>query len=117
MASEAAKSVLSIEIERKGDVALVKLRGRLIAGVNGLVYSRVRPLIPEAKRIVLDLAEVTQMDSMGLGALVRLYVSAKNAGSSLELMHIGKRIRELLGITHLLNVFTIIGERGITFRF
>lgn len=117
MAGAAASSVISVEIERKGDVALVKLRGRLIAGVNDLVYSRVRPLIPEAKRIVLDLAEVTQMDSMGLGALVRLYVSARNAGSSLELMHIGKRIRELLGITHLLNVFTIIGERGITFRF
>ncbi|HLJ79259.1 MAG TPA: STAS domain-containing protein [Acidobacteriaceae bacterium] len=117
MASPAASSVISIEIERKGETALVKLRGRLIAGVNGLVYSQVRPLIPEAKRIVLDLAEVTQMDSMGLGALVRLYVSAKNAGCSLELMHIGKRIRELLGITHLLEIFTIVGERGITFRF
>lgn len=117
MASQAVGSVISVEIERKGDAALVKLRGRLIAGTNGLVYSRVRPLIPEVKRIVLDLAEVTQIDSMGLGALVRLYVSARNAGSSVELMHIGKRIRELLGITHLLNVFTIIGERGITFRF
>ena len=117
MASQAAGSVLSIEIERKGEVALVKLRGRVIAGVNNLLYSKVRPLIPETKRIVLDLAEVTQMDSMGLGALVRLYVSAKNAGCSLELMHIGKRIRELLGITHLLEVFTIIGERGINLRF
>ena len=117
MASQAASSVITVEIERKGDAALVKLRGRLIAGVNELVYSRVRPLFPDAKRVVLDLAEVTQMDSMGLGALVRLYVSAKNAGSSLELMHLGKRIRELLGLTHLLDVFTIIGERGITFKF
>jgi len=116
MGSQAAASVITIEIERKGDAALVKLRGRLIAGVNGLVYAKIRPLFPDAKRVVLDLAEVTQMDSMGLGALVRLYVSAKNAGSSLELMHLGKRIRELLGITHLLDVFTIIGERGITFK-
>lgn len=117
MASQTASSVISLEIERKGDVALVRLRGRLIAGVNDLVYSQVRPLISDAKRVVLDLSEVTRMDSMGLGALVRLYVSAKNAGSSLELMHIGKHIRELLGITHLLEVFTIVGERGINLRF
>lgn len=117
MASQPTTSVITVEIERKGDAALVKLRGRLIAGVNEQVYSRVRPLFPDAKRVVIDLAEVTQMDSMGLGALVRLYVSAKNVGSSLELMHLGKRIRELLGITHLLDVFTIIGERGITFKF
>lgn len=116
MASQAAASVITVEIQRKGDAALVKLRGRLIAGVNGLVYAKIRPLFPDAKRVVLDLGEVTQMDSMGLGALVRLYVSARNAGCSLELMHLGKRIRELLGITHLLDVFTIIGERGITFK-
>ena len=117
MAGQTTSSVITLEIQHKGDIALVKMRGRLIAGVNGLVYSQVRPLFPEAKRVVLDLAEVVQMDSMGLGALVRLYVSAKNAGSSLELMHLGMRIRELLGITHLLDVFTIIGERGITMKF
>lgn len=117
MAVQAVSSMISVEIERKGDTALVRLRGRLIAGTHSLVYSQVRPLIPDAKRVVLDLAEVTQMDSMGLGALVRLYVSARNAGSCLELMHLGKRVRELLGITHLLNVFTIIGERGINIRF
>jgi anti-anti-sigma factor len=117
MAGQTTTSVLTLEVQCKGDIALVKLRGRLIAGVNGFVYSQVRPLFPEAKRVVLDLAEVVQMDSMGLGALVRLYVSAKNAGSSLELMHLGKRIRELLGLTHLLDVFTIIGERGITMKF
>jgi len=113
MSPEAVSKVITVEIEKQGAVATVKLRGRLIAGVNEYVYSQVRPLMPEMKRVVLDLGEVTQMDSMGLGAMVRLYVSGKSAGSSVELMHIGKRIREVLGITHLLDVFTIIGERGV----
>lgn len=113
MPGEAAGKIITVEIEKNGSVATVRLRGRLIAGVNEYVYSQVRPLMPEMKRIVLDLGEVTQMDSMGLGAMVRLYVSGKSAGSSLELMHLGKRIREVLGITHLLDVFTIIGERGV----
>lgn len=116
MPHEAAAPVIAVEIERKGSVAMVKLRGRLIAGVNELVYSQVRPLMPDAKRVVMDFAEVKQMDSMGLGALVRLYVSAKSAGCELELMNIGPRIREVLGITHLLDVFAIIGERGISLK-
>jgi anti-sigma B factor antagonist len=54
---------------------------------------------------------------MGLGTLVRLYVSAKNAGSCIELVNLGKQIRELLGITHLLSVFGDVCEQGITPRF
>jgi anti-anti-sigma factor len=53
------------------------------------------------------------MDSMGLGALIRLYVSARSAGCDLELINLGKRIRQLLGVTNLLSVFTVIGETGI----
>jgi len=53
------------------------------------------------------------MDSMGLGTLVGLYTSARAAGCELQLLNIGKRIRELLGLTNLLSVFTIIGEHGV----
>jgi anti-sigma B factor antagonist len=60
----------------------------------------------------LDLSDLTLIDSMGLGTLVRLYVSSRSAGCSLELINLGKRVRELLGLTHLLSVFTVIGEHG-----
>jgi anti-sigma B factor antagonist len=53
------------------------------------------------------------MDSTGLGTVVRLYVSAKSAGYSLELINLGKRIRQLLGVTNLFSVFTVIGEHNI----
>jgi anti-anti-sigma regulatory factor len=50
---------------------------------------------------------------MGLGTLVRLYVSAKSAGCSLELTHLSKQIRHLLGLTNMFSIFTVIGENGI----
>jgi anti-anti-sigma factor len=117
MPDQKAECTLSLEIERKGDMALVRCRGKLVAGYSGNFYQRVSQLIPEHKRLVLDLADLTHIDSMGIGALVRLVVSAKSKGCRLELLHLGKRIRELLGITHLLDCFHIIGEKGVTLGF
>ena len=110
-------SLLTLEVEHKGTTALVHLHGKLVAEVADGLYARVRKLIPDSKRIVLDLTDLSNMDSMGLGALVRLYVSAKTAGCSLELINLGKRVRELLGMTHLLSVFSTIGEHGGMVRF
>jgi anti-sigma B factor antagonist len=104
---------LTFEIERAGDTAIVRCHGKLVAGVNELLYAKVRPMIPDTKRIVLDLTDVTHMDSMGLGSVVRLYVSAKSAGCVLELVNFGEKIRKLLSTTHLLSVLASIGQQGI----
>lgn len=117
MPDNAQDCILSLDIERNDDVALVKCHGSLIAEVGANFYTRIRQLMPTHKRIVLDLCDVTYMDSMGLGTLVRLVVSSKTAGCSLELVNLGPRIRQLLGVTHLLGVFTIIGEKGVTLGF
>jgi anti-sigma B factor antagonist len=110
------KPNLTTELQHYSNgVALVICHGRLVAGTADTLTSTVRPLIPKSKRIILKLEDVSQTDSMGLGTLVRLYVSAKSAGVSLELMHLGKQLQNLLGITHLLNVFTVIGESGTKF--
>jgi anti-sigma B factor antagonist len=50
---------------------------------------------------------------MGLGTVVRLYVSARSAGCGLELVNVGKQVRRVLGVTNLLSIFTVIGEHGI----
>jgi anti-sigma B factor antagonist len=113
MPDEASASPLSLETERIGDTVVVKCHGKLVAGVSDYFYTHVRQLIPGSKRIILDLSDLTRMDSMGLGALVRLYVSAKSAGCTLELINIGKQVRDLLGLTNLLSAFAIIGEHHI----
>ena len=53
------------------------------------------------------------MDSMGLGVMARLHVSARSAGCSLEFMNFGKQVRILLGITQMRSAFTIVGEHRI----
>jgi len=113
MSDEAAASHLTLDVDRTGNAAVVRCSGKLVAGVNDLLYHEVSQLIPGSKRIVLDLTDLTHMDSTGLGTVVRLYVSAKSAGCDLELINLGKRIRQLLGVTNLLSVFTIIGEHSI----
>jgi len=101
---------LSVDVEREGTTAVVKCAGKLVAGVSDFLYSEVSRVIPDSRRIVIDLTDLTHMDSMGLGTIVRLYVSARSAGCDLELINLGKRVRELLGITNLLSVFTVCGE-------
>ncbi|MGA2456944.1 MAG: STAS domain-containing protein [Terriglobales bacterium] len=113
MSGEATASHLTLDVDRTGNAAVVRCSGRLVAGVNDLLYLEVSQLIPGSKRIVLDLTDLTHMDSTGLGTVVRLYVSAKSAGCVLELINLGKRIRQLLGVTNLLSVFTVIGEQNI----
>ncbi|HYL38070.1 MAG TPA: STAS domain-containing protein [Bryobacteraceae bacterium] len=113
MPEEAATNRLTLHISRADGAAVVRCSGKLILGVTDCLSDEVRKLIPETKRIVLDLTDLTHMDSMGIGTVVRLYVSAKSAGCTLELINLGKRIRELLGVTHLLSVFAICGEQGI----
>ena len=110
--SGASSTTLTFEVVRSGDVPLVRCHGKLVVGVSEGFYDKVHQLIPGTKRIVLDLSDLTRMDSMGLGALVRLYVSAKSAGCRLELINLGKQIRELLGMTHLWSIFAYMGECG-----
>jgi anti-anti-sigma factor len=104
---------LDLDVERHGELSVVHCTGRLVTGLNDLLQSEVRNLIPCSKRIVLDFTNVTHMDSTGLGTLVRAYVSAKSAGCTLELINIGKPIRQLLGITHLLSTLESVGEHNI----
>jgi anti-sigma B factor antagonist len=116
MPDSAAPPTLTFEIQHySGDVTLVICHGSLVSSTANLLHDTVRELIPSSKRIILKLADVQHTDSMGLGTLVRLYVAAKSAGVSLELMHLGKQLQNLLGITNLLNIFTVIGESGTKF--
>lgn len=114
MSQTAATPVLTIEVEHCSDgVVVVHCHGKLIVGVTDVLINGVRPLLPEHKRVILDLSDLLHTDSMGIGALVRLYVASKSAGCSLELTHLSKQIRNLLGMTHLLDVFVVIGETGV----
>ena len=115
MTMSADSPQLTIEVEHKGTTTIVHCRGKLVYGVTDVLYTSVSKLIPGSERIVLDLTDLAYMDSMGLGVLMRLYVSARSKGCSVELIHIGKRVRELLELTRILEVFGSVGEHGMRF--
>lgn len=117
MTELAAGKSLTLQVEHKGNEAVVHCSGQLVAGVTGFLSSKVGPLIKEKKHIVLDLTELTHVDSMGIGVLVRLFCSAKAVGCRFELINLGKQVRELLGITNLLSVLTGMCEKGVALKF
>ena len=93
--------------------AVVYCSGRLVAGQTEPLRAEVKGLFPRAKRVVLDLTGLTGMDSMGLGAIVGLYASAKAAGCEFTMINFGERIRKLLIITNLLSVFEAYGNCNV----
>ncbi len=94
-------------VEDGVNVTTVRCHGRLISQTAGEVKDIVKPLIPEGGSIVVDLKDVTYLDSLGLGTLVALKVSAINEGyCTLTLANISPRIQELLRLTNLTKLFS-----------
>jgi anti-anti-sigma factor len=109
-APEVPASHLKLDVHTTKDATVVRLSGRLTADAAATFKEEVKALIPQSKRLVLDLSEVAYMDSSGLGAVVGVYVTAKKAGCDLRLINLSKRVKELLGLTNLLSVFETTGQ-------
>jgi anti-sigma B factor antagonist len=90
-------------------VTVLALDGRIVLGEEtSTLREKVKSLLGEGKKnIVLNLNNVTLIDSSGLGALVAAYSSAKSGGASLRLSNLGSRVDELLQITKLYTVFEV----------
>jgi anti-sigma B factor antagonist len=100
---------LKIEEKNVDGVTVMSLSGRITLGEeSSRLRTKLKELLEEGKtRVVLDLGEVSYMDSAGLGALVAGYTSARNRGLSLKLANLTKRISEQLYITKLVTVFDV----------
>jgi anti-sigma B factor antagonist len=90
-------------------VVVLGLDGRVVLGEEtSSLREKVKSLLAEGKKnIVLNLSNVTLIDSSGLGALVAAYSSAKSGGASLRLCNLGAKFNELLQITKLYTVFEV----------
>ena len=88
----------------------VRCSGRLTSDASESFKERIKAQIPQSRRIVLDLTDLTHMDSSGLGAVVSIYVSCKSAKCELELINLSKNVRELLGLTKVLSLFEACGS-------
>jgi anti-sigma B factor antagonist len=85
----------------------IHFHGRLVSENTAEVRALVAPLILQGGHILLDLTKLDYLDSSGLGALVSLKVSAINRGlCKLELVNLTPRVKSLLTMTNLLQLFS-----------
>ena len=100
---------LKITSREVDGVAVLTLDGRIVLGEETVALrEKVKGLLAAGKKkLVLDVKNVTMIDSSGLGALVAAYTSAKSGGASLRLCNLGSRFNELLQITKLYTVFEV----------
>jgi len=90
-------------------VSVVALDGRIVLGEeSNALREKVKGLISSGKKkVVLNMDNVTFIDSAGLGTLVAAHHSAKSQGAGLRLCHLGSKFQEVLQITKLMTVFDV----------
>ncbi len=99
--------------EVKG-IVIVDLSGRLTMGeACAAIRAEIQDQLGhEYKNILLDLGNVTYIDSAGLGELTAGYTSVKNRGGALKLVNLTKRVHDLMQITKLYTVFDVFDDEN-----
>ena len=90
-----------IEIVTTSDETLVRCIGKLIYTSSEVLRSAVGGRLPETKRLVLDLKEMSYLDSFGLGVLVSVYLSARRQDCQLRLINLNQQAQQVVRITNL----------------
>jgi anti-sigma B factor antagonist len=91
-----------------GDVVIVEVSGKITLGDGGdmALKDKMGSLIQQGqKKVLLNLGDVSYVDSAGLGEIVQSYATVTKNGGALKLLNVTKRIKDLLSITKLLTVF------------
>jgi anti-sigma B factor antagonist len=109
---------LKAEVRLAGDVSVVDLSGRLTLGEgSGLVRNTNKDLVTSGrKNILLNLKNVTYIDSAGLGELVGAYASVTNVGGNIKLLNVQSKVHDLLQVTKLYTVFAAFDDEPEALR-
>src|ERR1700736_1698814 len=116
-------SGLKLQLEEKPSENIIHCKGKITAENLELFQREIRDLMPESRdpiaaiayRIVLDLSNVTHVDSSGLGALLGVWTAARDKGCDLEIANLNPRVEKLVEMTKLDTVFKrgrIVAEGG-----
>lgn len=90
-------------------VTVLDLEGRIVLGEESNAFrERVKGLLANNhKKIVLNMSNVSYIDSAGLGTLVATFHSARSQGGTLKLCNLGAKFKEVLQVTKLMTVFDV----------
>src|SRR5215467_12357666 len=93
---------LQISIRESADVTILDLRGRVTTGVDSDVSVDLKKLVAKGvRKLLLNLEDVTQLDSSGISAVVGAYVSLSRQGGSMRLVCPSGRVQDVLRVIHL----------------
>ena len=101
-----------------GDVTVIDVAGRITLGEGSSnLREGIREMVAKGnKKILLNLGDVTYIDSSGIGELVSGFTSVANAGGQLKLINLTKRVKDLLQITKLYTVFEVFDDEAAAIR-
>ncbi len=103
---------LYINERRDGAITILDLKGRVrIGGSTIALHKAVRCLVEEGKtQILLNLSDVSHIDSSGLGELIASHITVQDKGGEIKLAHLTERLRDLMVITKQLTVFDVYDD-------
>ncbi len=101
-----------------GDVTVIDAAGRITLGEGSSAFrDTIRDLTAKGnKKILLNLGDVSYIDSSGIGELVSAYTTVTNHGGTLKLLNLTKRVQDLLQITKLFTVFEVHDDEATAVR-
>jgi anti-sigma B factor antagonist len=99
-------------------VTVLDLSGRITLGEGSVILrDTIRDLIGRGqKKILLNLGDVTYIDSSGIGELVSAFTTVRNQGGELKLLNLTKKVHDLLQITKLYTVFDIKDDEATAIK-
>jgi anti-sigma B factor antagonist len=101
-----------------GDVSVIDAVGRITLGEGSSIFREtLRELMAKGhKKILLNLGDVSYIDSSGIGELVSGFTTVTNQGGQLKLLNLNKRVKDLLQITKLYTVFEVFEDEATAVR-
>ena len=109
---------VKLSTRQVGDVSVIDVTGRITLGEgSSALRDSLRELVGHnQKKILLNLGDVSYIDSSGIGELVSGFTTVTNAGGQLKLLNLSKRVKDLLQITKLYTVFDVYDDEAAAVR-
>jgi anti-sigma B factor antagonist len=98
---------LHISIRESGDVTIMDLQGKstISGGESELLSGHLQGLVAKGvRKLLLNIGDLSQFDSSGVGLIIETYVSLKRHGGDLKLLRPGGRVLQVLNVFHLLDI-------------
>ncbi|HVS16435.1 MAG TPA: STAS domain-containing protein [Thermoanaerobaculia bacterium] len=109
---------MKITKRRSGETLVFALDGKMAVG-SGEAEARAAiaaALAAGETRILLDMEQVTMLDSEGVGQLLASHTSAKRRGARMAMVHLSPRVGEVLRVTNLIGVLDVYDDEGVALR-